>query len=115
MSAAYSFKDMLQNDLAAVFINPDEFGEPYMVEGTEVILVMDEDTLKERQSGRELGVGAELGIAEATLLFHAKAEDLPSRKDPGATLNLDGRLYTVEDWQEDMGLATVALSQPDVI
>lgn len=101
---AFDFKDMVQRD-RDLFLNFGEYGETHRVEGRDVTIMIDDDALKERQGG------AALSIAESSLLFYAKPEDLPPRRAAGASLNVDGREYIVDDWSEDMGIATVALSQ----
>ncbi len=102
-----SFKEQVSTDLNK-FINLDHFAETHTVEGKEIKVVLDDDKLVERL---ERQGGTELGLADADLLMFAKVADLPPRKAPGSALNIDGREYIVEDWREDMGLATVALRQ----
>ena len=99
------FKDMVAADIAATFINPDYFGEPYRVEGKTILIVVDNDELKERQGGQDLAV------AESATLFYAKVSDLPPRKAPGSSLNINGRECIIDDWKEDMGMATVVLRE----
>ena len=99
-----SFKEQVYADLNKI-IDLDHFAETHTVEGKEIKVVFDDDKLVERQGG------AELGVAEADLLMFAKAADLPPRKAPGSAINIDGREYIIDDWKEDMGLATVALRQ----
>ena len=50
-------------------------------------------------------------MAESSLLLYAAVEDLPARRPAGEGLNVDGREYIVNDWSEDMGVATIALGQ----
>ena len=102
---SFSFKEMVARDRRLVFLNPAEFGEEHIVEGKAIIAVLDDNALKERQGGQELGV------AEASLMLYAAVEDLPARRPAGEGLNIDGREYIVNDWSEDMGIATVALGQ----
>lgn len=99
------FKDMVAADRSAVFIDFDFFGEEYRIEGRTVVIVMDSDALKERQGGQDLAV------AESATLFYARVEDLPTRRAPGESLTVNGRECIVDDWQEDMGIATVALRE----
>lgn len=99
------FKDMVSADCAAVFLNPDEYGEKYRIEGKEIYIVLDNDELKERQGGQDLAV------AESATLFYARVEDLPTRRAAGENLNINGRECIVDDWQEDMGMATVVLRE----
>lgn len=97
------FKDMLERDLA-VFLNTGEFADLRMVEGREIAVVPDSEGLKE--------MADKLGIVDATLLIYAAMEDLPPRKPPGALLNVDGVDYTIEQWDENKGMAAIALSMP---
>jgi len=99
-----SFKEMVARD-RALFLNLDEFGEEHRIDGKMVTVVLDDNALKERQGG------AELSVAESSLLIYAAVEDLPTPKAPGAGMNVDGREYIVDDWSIDMGIATVALRQ----
>ena len=99
------FKAMVEADRRRTFLNLDEFGEKHTVEGRAIAAVLDDNALKERQGGQELSV------AESSLLLYAAVEDLPARRPAGEGLNVDGREYIVNDWSEDMGIATVALGQ----
>ena len=99
------FKDMAERDRSAVFLDLDFFGEKCRVEGKEISIVLDNDELKERQGGQDLAV------AESTILFYARVEDLPTRRAPGQNINFDGRECIVDDWQQDMGIATVVLRE----
>jgi hypothetical protein len=99
-----NFKETVARD-RALFLNPDEFGEEHRIDGKMVTVVLDDNALKERQGG------AELSVAESSLLIYAAVEDLPTPKAPGAGMNVDGREYIVDDWSIDMGIATVALRQ----
>ena len=99
------FKNMVEADILGVFLNVDEFGEIYRVEGREIPIVVDNDELKERQGGQDLAV------AESATLFYAKTSDLPPRRPAGENLNINGRECIVDDWQEDMGVSTVVLRQ----
>jgi hypothetical protein len=102
---AFSFKEMVANDVRSTFLNLEEFGEEHRVEGQTITAVVDENALKERQGGQELSV------AESSLLLYAAVEDLPARRPAGEGLNVDGREYIINDWSEDMGIATIALGQ----
>lgn len=99
------FKDMVAADNLAVFLDIETFGEIYRIEGREIPIVLDTDELKERQGGQDLAV------AESATLFYALASDLPPRRAPGESLNVNGRECIVDDWKEDMGMATVVLRE----
>ena len=99
------FKDMVAADLAATFLDVDTFGVKCRVEGKSISIVIDTDELKARQGGQDLAV------AESSTLFYARTEDLPPRKAPGSNLNINGRECLVDDWKEDMGMATIVLRE----
>lgn len=99
------FKEMVAQDRQRVFINPDEFCDKLRVEGKEILVMVDNDQLKSKQGGQDLAV------AESATLFYALSEDLPKRRIPGSTLNVNGRVCTIDDWTEDMGIATVVLRE----
>lgn len=100
-----AFKDLVAADIAATFLNKDFFGVPYRVEGKNILIVIDNDELKERQGGQDLAV------AESATLFYASITDLPPRKAPGSSLNINGRECIIDDWKEDMGVATIVLRE----
>lgn len=97
------FKDVVAADRSAVFLNLGEFAESVTIEGREVSIVIDDDALRERKSGQEIGV------AESATLFFARVEDLPPRRGPGENLNINGRECIVDEWDEAAGMATVVL------
>lgn len=99
------FKQMINADISRVFLDLSVFAEKHRVAGEEIPAVLDEDALKDRQGGQELG------IAEASMLLFAAVSDLPPRRPAGETLNVDGREYIIADWREDMGVATISLAQ----
>lgn len=100
-----SFKAMVDRDIRGVFINFAEFGETRIIDGRETVIVVDQDELKRRQGGQDLAV------AESGTLFYAHSDELPGRKPPGQNLTVDGRVCIIDDWKEDMGMATVVLRE----
>lgn len=99
------FKDMVANDRLRVFLDPSTFGEEMQVEGKTILVMLDNDQLKTKQGGQDLAV------AESNTLFYARSEDLPKRRPPDSTLIVNGRVCTIDDWQEDMGIATIVLRE----
>ena len=97
------FKDMVAKD-RDIFLNLDELGEEHDVAGKNITCIFDDEALRERQGG------AELAVAESSILLIAKCEDLPNRKGYGAQLMIDGRPYSVNTWDVNMGMATITLS-----
>ena len=100
-----SFKDQIQQDLDAVFLNTDEFAELHRIEGKEIPVVVDNDQLVKLKQGQILG------LVEADLLLMGKESDFPADMEPGRLLNVDGRELLVATSGTDMGLIEVALRQ----
>ena len=99
------FKDSARADITRTFLDFDTFGERLTVEGREIVVVIDSDTLQTMQAGQDLAV------AESCTLFYARTEDLPKRRIPGSTLIVNGHIRTVDKWTEDMGMSTVVLRE----
>ena len=103
-----SHKEQARRDLDHIY-SIDEIDELHVVEGKEIHIIPDDDKLI------ELKGGGESGVAAASFLFYAKTEDLPKRRAPGSSLNVDGREYTVIVWGEASGMSTVILEQARTI
>jgi hypothetical protein len=101
-----TFKDELAADLDNVFFNELEFAEGHIVEGQEIICVIDSDR------GQAKNDGNMYGLAEADFILLAKSVDLPRRKESGELLNLDGKELTVSYWDEQQGMAVIGLVSP---
>jgi hypothetical protein len=99
-----SLKDEILNDINNVFLNLEDFGVIHLIDNKEIVCIVDDDTLKLRAGSNELSV------SESTLLLFVKESDLP-RKVVGEDLLIDGRIYIVDDWKVNLGVAEVALHQ----
>ena len=99
-----SLKDEILNDIDNVFFFIEDFGEEHIIDGNPVICVFDDDALKIRSGSNELSV------SESSMLLFAKVSDLP-RKVVGDELLFDGRIYIVDDWKVNLGVAEIALHQ----
>ena len=100
-----TFKEMLESDIKNVFLNIDELGSLHLIEGKEIICIFDDEALRERQAG------AELGVSESSILIFANTDDLPCKKGAGEHLLVDHQEYLVDAWDENMGITQIALSQ----
>lgn len=97
-----SFKELVERDRRQVFIAPADFAEEHIVDGETIACVIDSDV--RATSAPELGVGS------GDCRLFAAAEDLGRRREAGDILDIDGSLYAITAWQEDMGVAQVSLS-----
>lgn len=99
------FKDMIAEDIDEVFFNEDEFAEEHSLDGKRMTLIIDENALIQRRSGGELGLEC------SSLVVYAKRKDLPRTLSEGTKVNLDGRIYHVNEYSEDAGVVTLMLGQ----
>ena len=97
-----TLKDEMLNDINNVFLNYEDFAETHLVEGKEILCVLDDEALKTRQGS------SEIGIDESTLLLFANVNDLPKKKK-GGLLNVDHKIYMIDDWKVYFGMADIAL------
>lgn len=99
-----SFKDELLKDIDNIFLNLEDFGETHIIDGKSVVCMLDDDALKMRQGSNDLSV------SESSLLLFAKESDLP-RKAAGDTVTINGRIYIIDDWKVNLGVAEIVLHQ----
>lgn len=97
-----SFKDLIKEDLT-IFINPDEFGEDHIIDGKVVNVVIDNETLKSRNTNEYDG------FIKADILYFAKKEDVLKEPIPENIQLFDGILYKILDVNIDSGVYEVIL------
>ena len=100
------FKEQLAKDAQAVFFNPNELGELHTIEGRQMVIVIDNDELRERQAN---STNPDDGIHDAEILFYVKREDFQQRPAVDSWLSLDGKPYRVASALEDVVSYTIAL------
>lgn len=99
-----SFKEILAEDVNSVFLNLEEFADYHDIDGRQVRVVVDSDTLLKRQ----LKLNREAGVYDGDLLFFARASDM-DLPPIGKVIRFDGRPCRVVNTQEAGGLLTVTL------
>lgn len=85
-----TFKEQLAADAAAVFLNPEEFGETHIVNDKEMTIVIDDNELIGRQ-GQHID-----GIYKNQKLIYVSAADFGPLPKQGSAFKLDGGTYTVD-------------------
>ncbi|WP_252238307.1 hypothetical protein [Clostridium sp. VAP51] len=97
-----NFKEQIQEDLNNVLFNIDEFGEEHIIDRKVLNVVIDNETLKDRNK-KEYD-----GILQADLLYYVKAEDIRELKT-NELQYFDGVAYNVFDVKLDNGVYEVIL------
>lgn len=103
-------KDLIASDIDAVFINTDDFCDTHTIEGKRIDCSIDNDEMAQLSGGEEFGIG------ESVLRVFAKTSDLSDAglvyKGYGSHIEIDGDIYTVTDWIENMGMTEIHMVVP---
>lgn len=102
------FREQLQADIDAVFLNDSEFAEMHQLDNVECLAVVSNDTTA--KNSRNLG-GPRMtdGLHGDYATVAVKKSDLPRVPVQGNNFKLDGKLYKVASCTEDMGMLNITL------
>ncbi|UED76093.1 hypothetical protein [Brevibacillus sp. DP1.3A] len=103
-----NFKELVAQDIA-VFMNPDEFGDMHNIEGKNITVVIDADTLKEKSMNGASAYATHSGVMLSEFTMYVKCEDLDEKPWIGQRMTLDGELYLVTDVAETAGIYQITL------
>lgn len=101
-----SFKDQLEEDFEQTFFNLDEFAEMHTIDGKEIPVVVDNETLLELDMGKTVDTD---GIFEDDKMFFVQKKDMDSPPVIDQLIDFDGETYPVGKVLEDCGGYTVIL------
>lgn len=101
-----TFKDILQQDIKRTFLNIEEFGEMHDINGEEVMIIIDENELTEREKRIRRNEGE---LHKKQLLFYVAAEDFGNLPAPGKVLKLDKKQYIITDAENEDGIYAISL------
>lgn len=96
--------DYFSSDLET-FIDQNEFAETKSIDGRDLVIILDNDRLKER-SKKEYD-----GISVGEVLFFVKKADYGSRPEEGTPVIFGTRQMYVFDAREDLGMYEIILKQ----
>jgi hypothetical protein len=91
-------------------VNVDDFGSTHKVNDVDMIIIIDEDLLKERQRKSNDPDGYYIGdiIIQVPVSEYVKCGG--DRPKPQEVITLDGKQYVVEECPENEGLYTITLT-----
>ena len=99
------FKEQTAEDMA-VFFHCDEFADLHTINGREVAVVMDNDTLEELYISKETETDQ---LFTDSLLFYVPESELDFEPVPGQYIDFDGRGYLVTDVKYSGGLYIIVM------
>lgn len=101
-----SFKEILQQDVKAVFLNPLEFGETHLVNGDPMTIVLDDVENIEREKKMKSHTD---GIYTRQVFFYVASADFGPLPKQGGMIDLDGKKYTVVDATDECGIYAITM------
>lgn len=103
-----AFKDILQYDIEAVFLNLDELGEDHTWDGKPLRCVVDEETALKRKNNNVVDLSWDNNTMDKVL--YCSVEGFPGRPVPNTQHYFDDRPYRILQVQDDMGVYTIVLA-----
>jgi Mg2+/Co2+ transporter CorC len=103
-----NFKEMIRDDVADIFLNPDEFGEPHMVNGRENVNIIFDDVefLNREKFCKEV---KDDGTSLAKTMFYVKASDFGRLPKTGTHVTIDSMNFRVEKAVNEQGLYSITI------
>lgn len=101
-----TFKDIVKRDVKSIFLNTDEFSEIHTVNGKPMAVQIDNNEQIEREKRYNQHMD---GIYVKQILMFVSAEEYGPLPKQGATVNLDKRMYRVEDAISEDGIYSITL------
>lgn len=95
-----SLKTDMSADIGSVFLDDTEFAETRHVGNKPILCVM-------YPAGGD--PADEMAVSTADWVLQARASDLPPNLTPGKNLTIDGKLWTVTEYTNDIGMGVVKL------
>lgn len=97
------FKAAVQNDIKAVFLNLEEFGEWHTLNGVKVQCVIDRNLTQDYSDTRATQI---IGVFVNILTIYVDSSDIPTPVE-GEILSVDGSLHLVKSVSEEGGMLVI--------
>lgn len=101
-----SFKEQLEKDFDGTFFNLDEFAELHTIDGKEIPVVVDNETLIQLNMGKTVNSD---GIFTDSIIIFVQKKYLDYEPVIGQVMDFDGVAYPVDNVLSDTGGYTVVL------
>lgn len=101
-----AFKDAVSKDAEMVFINEDEFADKHVINGREVLCIVDENEINEAKWTLNNPVE---GVFDHTFTIYIRTGVLERCPVENEVLRLDGKLCFVRKVSDEMGLLVISV------
>lgn len=98
------FKEMVQRDIENVFLTPEEFGEPHVINQKEMNVIIDNNELLEREKKTKM---MDEGLYRKQFLIYVSAGEFGKLPAIGRILEMDGSFYRVTDAIDEAGIYSI--------
>lgn len=111
--ARLTFKDCAAADITDVFFCEDEHAEMHNIDGKDMLVIFQEDKLKEHSAHWEAGAkqNFDTGLYTAHAILYIRVEDYGRKPKIGKPLAIDKRQYFIKTWGEESGVYRITLER----
>lgn len=108
-----SFKELAEQELAEVFLDPDVFAQPYCINGTVMNALVTDDVLTDEQERWQYGVKRSFGsgLYMSRKKIHVRKEDFGRKPKVGNPLKLDDQELYIAGFDEQQGLYVITVER----
>lgn len=105
-----TFKEQIAKDIHDTFMNIDEFGEMHKVNGTDMLVIVDNNELVDREKRYKFNHSKYGdGVYLKELLIYVKLSDIGALPAVGRSIMFDKKNYTVSDAINEDGICSISL------
>lgn len=98
-----TFKEEMERDISETFLNEEEFAEPHIVAGKQIVCVF-------YPSNGDSAKFDAFSTSDVIYTLQASASDLPKSKS-GDRIVIDGQIWIINDRRRDFGMSILTLSR----
>lgn len=105
-----TFKEQIANDVAAVFMNIDEFGEMHTINDKKMLCIVDNNEMidREKRYRYKRSLYAD-GVYMKEILIFVKARDFGPLPAVGRSITFDKKVYIISDAIDEDGIYSLCL------
>ena len=103
-----SFKEVIAQDISAIFLNEKEFADTYNIDGKDILAVIDTDLIHERNK-RSYAEFAE-GINQWHIILFVSRKDFPVLPVKDHSMIINCKNYIVDEVSDNVGVLEITLT-----
>lgn len=106
-----NFKEIVNGDIAGVFLDPNEFGEQHTVNGVTVIAIIDDDLSEDTVNINLAGEATRgnSGLYCNQRIMYISTDSLPGKPKVNSYMDIDAKRYIVRASSVQCGMYKITL------